>query len=483
MRQRLYAALAATLLIRLLTLGMYPLTDTTEARYGEMARKMLETGQWIVPQIDYGVPFWGKPPLSVWLTAISYRLLGVTEFAARLPSLLMGVLICWLAYLVAARRHGADHGLRASLVVASCVLMLVSAGGVMTDPAMVAGTTLAMVACWLRLTGGSGRWGYLFFLGLAIGLLAKGPVATVLTLAPILGWALLTGRVRQLRERLPWRGGLLLTAALVLPWYWAAERQTPGFLPYFLLGEHVYRFTVSGWTGDRYGSAHAFARGTIWLYALAATLPWSPWLLWQLLRRKATLPLTPFNAGDGWTLYLLCWMLAPAAFFTLAGNILPTYVLPGVVGFGLLTAEIWRQRLRRPCAGVPEALAMVAPTLVLFAVLALAPQADTKSQKGVMAAYQADLRTQVGLVYFRQRPASAQFYSGGAAIELHDVEALQRHLDRTPVCYVVMRRSAFVHLPAQLRARLGLVDGPHRDDYLLLRKSAGASGWTIPPPS
>ena len=117
-RQQLWGVLTFACMTRLLTLGAYPLTDTTEARYGEIARKMLETGQWLVPQIDYGVPFWGKPPLSFWLTAMSYKLFGITEFAARLPSLLLGIAVCALVYMVGSRRHGVDHGLRASVVVA-----------------------------------------------------------------------------------------------------------------------------------------------------------------------------------------------------------------------------------------------------------------------------------------------------------------------------------------------------------------------------
>ncbi|CAD7716582.1 Undecaprenyl phosphate-alpha-4-amino-4-deoxy-L-arabinose arabinosyl transferase [Xanthomonas hydrangeae] len=475
LRERLCAVLAVTFLVRLMTLGLYPLTDTTEARYGEMARKMLETGQWIVPQIDYGVPFWGKPPLSFWLTAIAYKLMGVTEFAARLPSLLLGVLICSLTHVVAARRHGMDHGLRASVVVATCLLMMVSAGGVMTDPAMASGTTLAMVACWLALTGSSRRWGYLFFAGIAIGLLAKGPVASVLTLAPITLWAALTGRLGQLWDRLPWGWGLLLTMALVLPWYWAAERQTPGFLHYFLIGEHWYRFTVSGWKGDLYGAAHAYPRGTIWLYALAGTLPWSAWLLWQLLRRKATLTIMPLRASDGWRLYLLCWMLTPAVFFTMAGNILPTYVLPGVIGFGLLTADVWRQQLSHPRALASDAIGLVAPVLGLLTILVIWPHAGFKSQRELLTAFRQDLRHDVDLIYFPQRPYSAEFYSAGEAIEVRDVEALQRYLDRKPLCYVVMRKQEFAQLPAPLRARLWVVHTPGKRDYLLLRKTAAST--------
>jgi hypothetical protein len=49
-----------------------PLLDKTEARYAEIARIMWDTNQWIMPQIDYGIPFWAKPPLSTWLSAGSY---------------------------------------------------------------------------------------------------------------------------------------------------------------------------------------------------------------------------------------------------------------------------------------------------------------------------------------------------------------------------------------------------------------------------
>ncbi|MEN3809069.1 phospholipid carrier-dependent glycosyltransferase, partial [Chromobacterium piscinae] len=73
-------ALLALLAIRLLAMWAIPLTDTTEARYAEIARKMLETGNWVTPLHDYGVPFWAKPPLSTWLSAASMGLFGVNEF-------------------------------------------------------------------------------------------------------------------------------------------------------------------------------------------------------------------------------------------------------------------------------------------------------------------------------------------------------------------------------------------------------------------
>jgi 4-amino-4-deoxy-L-arabinose transferase-like glycosyltransferase len=68
--------------------AIVPLMDKTEARYAEIARIMQETNNYITPQIDYGVPFWAKPPLSTWLSALSMEVFGVNEFAVRLPYLL-----------------------------------------------------------------------------------------------------------------------------------------------------------------------------------------------------------------------------------------------------------------------------------------------------------------------------------------------------------------------------------------------------------
>ena len=78
-------ALGLLIFIRAFFNGALPLMDKTEARYGEIARLMAETGEWVVLQIDYGVPFWAKPPLSTWASALSISLFGAHEFFVRLP--------------------------------------------------------------------------------------------------------------------------------------------------------------------------------------------------------------------------------------------------------------------------------------------------------------------------------------------------------------------------------------------------------------
>ncbi|MDQ6158199.1 phospholipid carrier-dependent glycosyltransferase, partial [Pseudomonas aeruginosa] len=252
--------LALAFAIRLLSLGSYPLMDTTEARYGEVARKMAELGDWITPWYDVGVPFWGKPPLAFWLSAGGQLLLGANEFASRLPHWLLGVLVLWLVWDWQAREDRRQARI-ACVLLGSSALFFVASGAVMTDMALALALVLAMRGFWLGLHGAEGirrREGWLMFLGLGLGLLAKGPLTLILAGLPIGLWTLLEWRWRALWRGLPWIRGSLLMLLVAAPWYLLAELKTPGFLEYFLLGEHWQRFVTAGWDGDRYGNAHAY---------------------------------------------------------------------------------------------------------------------------------------------------------------------------------------------------------------------------------
>ena len=141
---------AAALVARLATLGLYTVWDTTEARYAEIARKMAELGDWITPWFDYGVPFWGKPPLSFWMTAASFKVLGVNAFAARLPHWICGCVVAWLVWNWLVRRSEREAIYALALITGS-VMFLASAGAVTTDMALALGTTLTMRGFWVAI--------------------------------------------------------------------------------------------------------------------------------------------------------------------------------------------------------------------------------------------------------------------------------------------------------------------------------------------
>lgn len=464
--------LGALALLRLAAMALVPLLDTTEARYAEIARKMVELKDWVTPWHDYAVPFWGKPPLSFWLTAGSLKAFGVNEFAARLPHFLVLALIAALVWQLARRRSGKEATLALALL-ASSALFYVSAGAVMTDGPLVLGATMSLYGFWLAMAGPAperpSRSGWWFFAGIAVGLLAKGPLVLVLVGPPLAIWLTLAGRWSQLWQRLPWIGGSLLVLAVALPWYVLAELRTPGFLQYFLVGEHWHRFVTPGWSGDRYGGAHAHRMGTIWVYALGALLPWSlllPVAAWRW-RKERPGALTAHERE--WQRYLLCWALMPLVFFTVAGNIIWTYVLPAMPAAALLGATWLARRqgtqLVDRWVGAGLTMAMVA---VLTGALYLGFGNDWSTRataKPMVATYQDQRAAGQPLVFLGGWLFSAAFYTAGAAQRLPDSDAVWRRLGSGGgfVAVDVRRRAALALQPGRVVTKVG-----HFDAYDLL---------------
>ena len=430
----LFWLLCAILALRLLTMAVLPMSDTTEPRYAETARLMAERSDWITPWFTPEQPFWGKPPLSFWAQAASLKLFGVHDFAARLPSWLAMIGILWLTLRLARQQGGERLAWWSGLVLASMALPFVSAGAVLTDPFLAFGTTLSLVSLALASRGRPIPWGWLFFAGLAIGLLAKGPLALVLVGLPGIVWLLCSGRWRRALGALPWKGGCLLVAALVLPWYVAAELKTPGFLDYFLVGEHFRRFVDPGWAGDLYGSAHREPYGTIWLFLLWAGFPWGiaglALLAWRLCSGTGRAAVRK-AAADADVLLLLAAGLAPAVFFSFAGNILWTYLLPGLPFLAILIARGLLPLLDSPSVrriALPLALGLVLALPLLLGIaggyLAL-NQHRLKSAAPLIAALEATPGGSVErLLYLEDMPFSARYYSRGAARRIERAELL-----------------------------------------------------------
>ncbi|MBT8080203.1 MAG: phospholipid carrier-dependent glycosyltransferase, partial [Gammaproteobacteria bacterium] len=190
-RRKLWLAVLVTAAaLRLLTLSLYPLHDTTEARYAEIARLMVASGDWVTPQITVGVPFWAKPPLSMWFTAASFELFGLSEFAARFPGWVLILLAAALVVRLGKVASTTDAAVASAAVFLTTVLGFMSAGMVMTDAALTLSTTLSLASFWMAADFPASRSRYLFFVGLGLGLLAKGPLALVLVGLPVVTWAL-----------------------------------------------------------------------------------------------------------------------------------------------------------------------------------------------------------------------------------------------------------------------------------------------------
>ena len=419
--------LGLILLSRLGLSAVLPLMDTTEPRYAEIARLMAVSGDWITPWFREDVPFWGKPPLSFWAQALSFRWLGVSEFAGRLPSWLANLGIVVLVMRTRAvflpgsgSTLVSPDTLWAAIIYSSMLLGFLSAGTVMTDSYLALGTTLALSSVLIRLQGGAGHWRWLFFVGLAIGLLAKGPLALVLTGLPVAAWVSIHRQWSLLLEKFPWFRGSVLILILAVPWYVLAEIKTPGFLDYFIVGEHFKRFLISDWNGDLYGNAHEFPRGTIWLHLLLASFPWGligVGVCVSRYRRRSPLLHHWRSQKAGVTGLVLMTALTPAVFFSFSGNILWTYVLPGLPFLALLLSALMPVASSIGQHGAKLAVAVTIPLLsVGLALWGSAHPQVLKTERKVIREIRQNPDWQLeDLLYVNEAPFSARFYSRARA--------------------------------------------------------------------
>jgi 4-amino-4-deoxy-L-arabinose transferase-like glycosyltransferase len=476
----LWGLLGALLLVRLASLALVPVADSSEARYADIGRRMLELGDWVTPWFDDGVPFWGKPPLYTWMTAGGMGLFGVNGFGARVGHFLAGVGVALVVWDWQRREHGPAQAQLAVVLLWAAALFYLCAGAVLTDMALLAGLVLAMRGFWRGLHAPAAearREGWLLFAGLGVGLLAKGPITLVLAGVPMTIWLLATRDFARVWRALPWLRGTVLMLVIAVPWYLLAERKTPGFLDYFLVGEHWRRFTVPGWDGDRYGNAHLEPRGMIWAFLLQACLPWSLLLPLMVRGRRPHLrppeprpAAAPVHAG----LYLWAWALWPCLFFTASRNILWTYVLPGLPALAMLAAAwLARDGRERRTERIVAVGVVITAALFIGATAKRVVEGEVKSARDVIAAFEAQRQTGDELLFVGANQFSVAFYGNGRYKPLPDFESLAAQLDRattsspTPARrYVAIRRWSDEQPPAALRARMQRV-GLHQGYELL----------------
>jgi len=459
-RRGLLWAAAFLLLIRIASLPLYPLGDTTEARYGQIARLMLVSGDWMIPQHGPAEPFLAKPPLSFWAQAVSMQFFGINELGARISSVLFALLTAGLLYHLATRDRTPDSMYVAAFMLAilgTMPLFFVLAGAVMTDMALVACTTACMVAFW-HANLSRRYWGFLFFAALGLGMLAKGPIAVVTVSASLLLYVL-WGSNRKQRwtlayQSLPWTLGTCIFLILALPWYVWAELHQPGFVEYFFWGEHVQRFLQPDWSGDRYGTAHRTAVGAVWGYFLLSTLTWWPFfiLYWvqhyraeratiqsSLQRIRAyCLPAAPRDAFDR---YLLSWILATLLFFTFSSNTIWSYVLPSIPPAALyLARRTGRSYLQHRLSIALTVLITIVILATIFLVVVPSPNiSKQRSTKHMVHAAQVLQHWQPNtpIVSIRKQPYSLRFYGRDQIPMISYQETFDLLAQKVPVLFIV----------------------------------------------
>lgn len=305
-------------------LGAYGLWESTEARYAEIAARMLRSGDWLVPRLNH-VAHFEKPPLAYWASAAGMALVGIGELGARLPLVATALAALAIVHRSARALGGPRAATYAVLATLSAPLFFALARSVTTDLYLTLAVVAAVEAGRRGSRPGARRgWRIAAWAALGAGFLAKGPVALLWTGAPALVWAAWTGRWRRL-ARLADLGGVLIALAIALPWYLHIAAERPGLLEHWLGEQTRDRMTVP-----------IEGEGDPW-WAYVPVLGWAvgPWILpaaLELVRAR-----TP---GRDARRYLLVWVVVPLVTFALFPTKRANYLLPLVPAL-TIAAGIW----------------------------------------------------------------------------------------------------------------------------------------------
>ena len=314
-------------------LGYLPLLDPDEAHYAEITREMMSAREYVVPLLN-GQPHIDKPVLFHWLQAGSFRLLGQTEYAARLPSALSAMLLFLVTSWCGARLFGRDTGERGALLLATIPATFALASVGIFDMLFTLCLFGALTALCVSVVDRRPALQYLAFLLVAGAILTKGPVAVILLSITAL-LCLLHPATRAATLQLRWVQGAVIVLAVAAPWFLAMwYKFGPQFIDQYVLYNNISLFGRPLYRTSRYPLFY----GRVFITAF---LPWSPILLARIADIVRTR--TRIRDLEFGEFVLGAWVITVIGFFSLSWFKLDTYIFPSAPAVCLLAANAWQR--------------------------------------------------------------------------------------------------------------------------------------------
>ncbi len=357
------------------------LMDDVDAVQAQIARNMLDSGDWVTARLD-GVIYLEKSPLIYWLIAISYKIFGVHDWAARIPVVLSCIGLCWLTAAFGAWAFGKRAGFYAGLCMATCVGLWLFTRILIPDVMLTFTVALAMWGFLRCLEEDEPRpraWAAVFAANLGIGLLLKSLIGVLFPIAAGGIYLLVT---RQLFSARTWKRlrpftGLGIMLLIAAPWHILATLQNPpyfdftlrsvpgeyhGFLWFYFMNEQVLRFLNLRYPRDY----NTVPRLYFWLFHLIWLFPWSVYL-----PAVAKLSYKPIDRAGRTRLLALCWAGFVLVFFTFSTTqeyySMPCYpALALLLGSAMAGEDKWIKRGTRVLALVAGCAAVAAISILVL---------------------------------------------------------------------------------------------------------------------
>lgn len=315
--------------------GVRPLLLPDEGRYVGVAWEMVRSGDWLTPTLN-GLPYFHKPPLFYWVTAVFMSLFGTGELTARAAPLLGAWILATAVFLFVRRWWGRHVATLAMMALLSQPLFYLGGQYANLDM-LVAGCISATVLLLVHAILCFERslpwrcalfWAYVFA---ALGVLSKGLIGFVLPALSVGVWLVLRRRWSSMRA-LFWWPALAAFALISVPWFAAMQARFPDFLDYFFVEQHFRRFAAGGFNNVQ----------PFWFYPAILLLAWLPWMVWlRPLFDKGYF--TDQTRGDLRVLMVL-WAGVVVLFFSLPQSKLVGYIFPAIAPLAILLADGFQTR-------------------------------------------------------------------------------------------------------------------------------------------
>jgi hypothetical protein len=353
--------------------------DDVDAVQGQIARNMLQSGDWVSARLD-GVTYLEKSPLIYWLMAISYKVFGAYDWAARIPMAVSSIALAWLTAVFGKWAFGKIAGFYAGLCIATCIGLWLFTRILIPDVMLTFTIALGMWS-FLRVLDEEEKhpraWAYTLAASLGTGLLLKSLVALVFPLGAAAIYLLLTRQlfsVTTLKRFYPFSSSAIILV-IAVPWHVLATLQNPpafaftlhsgggeyhGFLWFYFINEQLLRFL-----NLRYPRDYATVpRLYFWLFHLIWLFPWSFYF-------PAILKLSyrPIDRAGRTRLLAVCWAGFLLIFFTFSTT-QEYYSMPCYPALALLLGSAMAAGGRRIRWGT-RALTIVTTVAALAAIAIL----------------------------------------------------------------------------------------------------------------
>ncbi len=309
------------------------LAEPDEGRYAEVAREMLETGDLVTPRLN-GFKHFTKPPLQYWMTALAFRLFGVSEWTARLWPALAGMLTLLAVLFTMRKLHGAAAAWGSVAVLAGSLYFVFFAQVGTLDMGLTLFVTVTMCALMLGLHASPGsdaqrNWTRLAWVAMGLAVLTKGLIGVVFPIGIVTVYAL-SARQSGLWRRLHPVEGSILLCLVSAPWFVAVSWHHPDFPAFFFLEEHVARFA---------GAGHRRTK-PFWFFVALVLIGLLPWTWSAVEGTLAGWRTRPAAGAFHPPRFLTIWALAIVLFFSASRSKMPAYVLPAIPPLAMLAG--WR---------------------------------------------------------------------------------------------------------------------------------------------